>query len=270
MRLGQQRAWRATRTTSGPASVALTLDGDRLTAEAWGPGAEALLDVVPALIGEHEDLSSWRPDRHRVIAELDRRLRGVRLGRTGAVMEALVPAIIEQKVTGREAFAGFRALVLAHGEPAPGPLGLRLPPHPDRLAALPYYAFHPLGIERRRADVIRRAAARARWLEETVALPIADAYARLRSIQGVGPWTTAEVAVRAMGDPDAVSVGDFHLPSLVGWSLAGERRADDTRMLELLEPFQGHRARAIRLLEVGGVGPPPRGPRMPSRSIAGI
>ncbi len=270
MRLGRQRAWRATRTAAGPAALAIAVDGARLTAEAWGPGADAALDLVPGLIGDHDDLAGWQPDRHRLVAELDRRLPGVRIGRTGAVLEALVPAIIEQKVTGREAFGAFRALVIAHGEPAPGPLGLRLMPHPDRLATLPYYAFHPLGLERRRADAIRWAAQRARWLEQAVELPVADAYARLSSIPGVGPWTAAEVAVRALGDPDAVSVGDYNLPALVGWSLAGERHADDRRMLELLEPFRGHRARAIRLLEAGGVGPPRRGPRMPPRAIAGI
>jgi 3-methyladenine DNA glycosylase/8-oxoguanine DNA glycosylase len=270
MQLGRDRAWRATRTPDGPASLALTLSGRMLRAEAWGPGASAVLDGVPALIGQHEELTTWRPDLHPVVASLDRRLVGVRLGRTGAVMEALIPAVIEQKVTGREAFRSFRALVLAHGAPAPGPLGLRLAPEPTVLASLPYYAFHPLGIERRRADTIRRAAARSEWIEATAHLPTADGYRRLRSIPGVGEWTAAEVAVRALGDPDAVSVGDFHLPKLVAWALVGEPRADDARMLELLEPFRGHRARVIRLIEASGMGPPRRAPRLPVRSIAEI
>jgi 3-methyladenine DNA glycosylase/8-oxoguanine DNA glycosylase len=270
MRLGRDRAWRATRTADGPAAIAIALDGGRLVAQAWGPGAGAVLDGLPAMVGMDDDVAGWRPDTHPVIAGLDRRLPGLRIGRTGAVMEALVPAILEQKVTGREAFTSFRGLVVAHGEPAPGPLGLRLPPDPARLAALPYFAFHPIGVERRRADTVRLAASRAAWLEATVALSAEQAEARLRSIPGVGAWTAAEVAVRAFGDPDAVSVGDFHLPSLVAWALAGERRADDARMLELLEPFRGHRARVLRLLEAAAAGPPRRGPRMPTRSIAGI
>jgi 3-methyladenine DNA glycosylase/8-oxoguanine DNA glycosylase len=270
MGLGPERAWRATRTADGPASIAIALDGRQIVARAWGPGAEAALAALPAVLGLDDDRDGWRPEAHPVIAALDRRLRGLRIGRTGAVMEALVPAIIEQKVTGREASASFRDLVLAHGETAPGPLGLRLPPEPSRLAALPYFAFHPLGLERRRADTIRGAAARAAWLEATAMMTRADAEARLRSIAGIGAWTAAEVAVRAFGDPDAVSVGDFHLPSLVCWALAGERRGDDARMLELLEPFRGHRARVLRLLEAGGMGPPRRGPRMPTRSIAAI
>ena len=88
------------------------------------------------------------------------------------------------------------------------------------------------------------------------------------SIAGVGRWTSAEVRRVALGDPDAVSVGDYHLPHAVAWALAGEARADDARMLELLEPFAGHRARVVRLIEVAAIGAPRRGPRMPLRAIA--
>jgi 3-methyladenine DNA glycosylase/8-oxoguanine DNA glycosylase len=270
MRLARDQAWRAMPTPGGPAGIALTVQGRRLTVDAWGPGAEAALDAVPPLAGLEDDRSGWRPDIHPVIAHLDRSLPGLRLLRTGSVLEVLVPAIIEQKVTGREAFRAFRDLVVRYGEPAPGPLGLRLQPAADVLAELPYYAYHPLGLERRRADTIRRVAARAGWLEETRRLPLREAYRRLTSIPGVGPWTAAEVAVRALGDIDAVSVGDFHLPRVVAWALAAETEADDARMLELLEPFRGQRARAIRLLEAGALFPPRRSPRMPARSIARI
>src|SRR4029453_9570108 len=147
---------------------------------------------------------------------------------------------------------------------------LRLPPDPARLAALPYYAYHAFGLERRRAEVIRRAARRATWFEATVELPLPDAYRRLTALPGLGPWTAAEVAVRALGDADAVSVGDYHLPSLVAYALAGERKATDGGMPELLEPFRGHRARVVRLLEESGIRPEARGPRMQPRSIAAI
>ena len=149
-----------------------------------------------------------------MIAELDRRFRGVRIGRSGAVLESLVPGILEQKVTGEEARRAFRGLVRAFGEPAPGPeaFNLRLPPAPERLAALPYYGYHAFGVERRRAEVIRRVAARAAWFEATVDLPLDEAYARLTALPGLGPWTAAEVAVRALGDADAVSVGDLPPP----------------------------------------------------------
>ncbi len=84
---------------------------------------------------------------------------------------------------------------------------------------------------------------------------------------GIGPWTAAEVGVRALGDADAVSVGDFHLPNLVAYALAGEPRGNDARMLELLEPYRGQRARVMRLLELSGIRPPRYGPRLAPRRI---
>jgi 3-methyladenine DNA glycosylase/8-oxoguanine DNA glycosylase len=187
--------------------------------------------------------------------------------RSGRVFEALLPAIIEQKITSAEAQRSYRRLIGAYGEDAPGPLGLRLAPDPARLAALPYHAFHVFGLERRRADAIRRAAAVADRLERLASGETTEAMRILQLLPGVGRWTAAETVRVAMGDPDAVSVGDFHLPSLVAAALAGEPRADDARMLELLEPFRGHRARVVRLLEVGAPLPQRRAPRMQVRAI---
>ena len=268
LRLAGQRAWRATRTPDGPASLALEVRGDELLAEAWGPGAERALAGVAALAGLDDDRSGFVP-WHPLVAELDRRFRGVRIGRSAAVIEALVPAILEQKVTGEEARTAFQGLVRSLGEPAPGPaeLRLRLPPRPERLAGLPYHDYHPFGIERRRAELVRRVAGRAAWFEAIVELPIEEAYRRLTLLPGLGPWTAAEVAVRALGDRDALSVGDYHVPNLVSWALAGEPRGTDARMLELLEPYRPHRARVVRLLEAAGIRSPRYGPRMAPRRI---
>jgi 3-methyladenine DNA glycosylase/8-oxoguanine DNA glycosylase len=204
----------------------------------------------------------------------------VRFGATDRVLESLVPAVCEQKVTGAEAHRAWRAMVLRFGAAAPGPWDeagssdmaprVWLAPDPATLARLPYFEFHPVGLERRRAEVIRRVAARAAWLEAAGALPPSQARERLSMMQGVGPWTAAETVRSAFGDPDAVSVGDFHTPHLVSWALAGEVRGNDTRMLELLEPFAGQRARVVRFLELAGVSPPRFGPRARPRSIAAI
>jgi 3-methyladenine DNA glycosylase/8-oxoguanine DNA glycosylase len=266
MRLAAGRAWRATRTLDGPATIALALDGDQLRAEAWGAGAERALDGVPALVGALDPVPRIVADHPRV-RQLARRYPGVRIPRSEAVLESLIPAILEQKITGEAARRAMNRLIAAHGEPAPGPpeLRLRLWPTPATMAALPYYAYHPYGVERRRADLIRRVAGQAAWFEAIVDLPLPDAYARLTAIPGIGPWTAAEVGVRALGDIDAVSVGDFHLPNLVAYALAGEPRADDARMLELLEPFRGQRALVIRLLESSGIRPPRYGPRLSVR-----
>jgi 3-methyladenine DNA glycosylase/8-oxoguanine DNA glycosylase len=271
IRLSAGRAWRATRTPDGPATVALVHDGDRLRAEAWGPGAERLLADVPILLGL--DLEPVPiPAGHPLVARLARRDTGLRIPRTTAVVESLVPAILEQKVTGEEARRALTGLIRVHGEAAPGPPDwrLRLPPTPVTLAALPYYAYHPFGIERRRAELIRAVASRPSWFEAIVDLPIDAAYARLTAVPGIGPWTAAEVGVRALGDADAVSVGDLHLPNLVAYALAGEPRGDDARMLELLEPYRGQRARVMRLLESSGIRPPRYGPRLAPRRIEAI
>ncbi len=277
-RLSRDRFVWTTRTSEGPAALRVDLEtgGRRVHAEAWGPGAERVLESLPRLLGLDDDRFSFDPTPHRLVAELDRRMAGMRIGATGAVVESLVPAILEQKVTGTEAVRAIRGLVARYGEPAPGPLGLRLPPAPAVLAALPYYAYHPFGVEQRRADTIRRVAALAASLERLADAPLDEAYRRMTAIPGIGPWTAAEVATRALGDADGVSVGDFHLPNLVAWALAGEPRADDARMLELLAPWApqdgrpGQRGRVIRLLEASGLSAPRRGPRLAPRSIAGI
>jgi 3-methyladenine DNA glycosylase/8-oxoguanine DNA glycosylase len=270
IQLAPGRVWWATRTPVGPATVALLHVRDELRAEAWGPGAERALADVPALLALDGEPAAI-PSGHRLVADLARRYPGVRIPRTGAVMGSLVPAILEQKVTGLEARRALVGLIRTHGEPAPGPPGwhLRLPPSSVALAALPYYAYHPFGIERRRAELIRRVAARAAWFEAIVDLPLPDAYARLTAVPGIGPWTAAEVGVRALGDEDAVSVGDFHLPNLVAFALAGEPRGTDARMLDLLEPYRGHRALVIRLLELSGITAPRYGPRLSVRRIEG-
>lgn len=267
-RVSPRESWLAFRTPDGPATLRLAVHGRRrLTALAWGPGGERALCDVHLLVGE-EDRPEGFVARHRVLRDLQRRHAGLRMPRSGRVLHALVPSILEQKVTATEAFRSYAALLRTYGEPAPGPADLLLPPAPRILAELPYHAFHPLGIERRRADIIRRAAARADWLE--AARSNDEAARRLRSLPGVGRWTVAEVMRSAFGDPDAVSVGDLHVPSSVAWALAGEPRATDERMLQLLEPYRGQRGRVQRLLEVGGVVAPRRGPRLAPRMIAAL
>jgi 3-methyladenine DNA glycosylase/8-oxoguanine DNA glycosylase len=274
IRIEADRVQRATRTPEGPVSEELIAVGTTIRVRAWGPGAAWAVAHAPGLLGLHDDPTAFHPG-HPLLDDLARRYGGVRFGRTEAVLEALVPAVLEQKITGDEARRVYRALIRVHGEDAPGPFGLRLAPAADRLAALPYYAFHPLGLERRRAELLRRIGGSAARLEALSAIEPAEAGVRLQAIPGIGPWTAAEVGRVAFGDPDAVSVGDYHLPGLVCFALARERRGDDARMLELLEPWRGQRGRVVRWLELGardltGPGPARRGPRMPSRSIAGL
>lgn len=258
--------WLATRTPAGPATLRLRHAGGSVSVHAWGEGAEWAARRAPVLCGEEDDAISFDPADPR-IRRLQRDARGLRIPRTGAVFEALVPTVIGQLVTSIEAHRAYRALVAALGEPAPGPAGIRLPPSPKALASTPYWVFHRFGIERRRAEVIIRAARSAGRLEETVEMDMDAAYRRLRAFPGVGPWTAAKVALAALGDADAVPVGDYHLPHSVGFLLDGTARSTDERMLELLEPYRGHRGRVIQLIIAGGVVAPRFGPHQPLRDI---
>lgn len=258
--------WRATRTPEGPATLRLEHRAGQVDVQAWGPGADWATANASVLCGEGDDDGGFLP-LHPLIARLHRQIRGVRVPRTMAVFEALLPCVILQLVTTEQARESYRHLVNALGEPAPGPVALKLPPSPQTLADTPYWAFHRFGIERRRADIIIRAARSARRLEETVGMDMAAAYARMRAFPGVGPWTAAKVASVALGDADAVPVGDYHLPHLVAYAFEGVARSTDERMLELLEPYRGHRQRVIRLLTLAGITAPRFGPKQPLRNI---
>ena len=272
MRIDITGVWRATRTPDGPAATHLRSDGRSVAVRAWGQGADWAVEHAPALVGCEDDDSSFEP-LDAVVADAHRRHPGLRTPRSLAVTEAAVPTILEQKVQGIMAKRAYRRLVLRYGERAPGPpgtAGLRLPPAPAVLAGLPSYAFHPFHVERKRADTIRRACAVAPRLEEATGMAPAVAQRRLTALQGMGLWTAAEVASVALGDADAVSVGDFHLPHIVSWALAGEPRGDDARMLELLEPYRGHRGRVVRLLSLTVGKAPAYGPRLELHDISAI
>jgi 3-methyladenine DNA glycosylase/8-oxoguanine DNA glycosylase len=260
--------WRASFTPEGPGTLRLRSRGDAVEAAAWGPGADWLLEGVPDLLGAR-DVPEEFEARHPVVREAALRHPGLRIGRTGRVFEALVPAVLEQKVLGLEACRAWRYLLRRFGRPAPGNPELRVPPPPEVWVRIPSWEWHRSGAEAVRARTIIGAARVAGRLEKLFpAGPPPEiglaADPRLRSLPGIGVWTAAEIRQRAAGDPDAVSVGDYNLPGLVGWSLAG-RKVDDAGMLELLAPYAGHRHRVTRLLELGGTAPPRRGPRLPVR-----
>ena len=267
--------WRTVLTPDGPGTLRVaTRAGIRyedlgspaiITAAAWGPGAGWLLETLPALLGERDDLAGFVPV-HPLLREMASRHPGARVGRSGRVLEALVPAVLEQKVVGVEARRAWHYLLRRFGQPAPGPApaGMRVFPDARTWARIPSWEWHQAGVEAGRAAAIAGAARVAARLEEVLTMAPDDADRRLRSLPGVGPWTSAEVRQRACGDADAVSVGDYNLPAVVGWALAG-RVVDDAGMLELLAPYAGHRYRATRLVELSGVGPPRRGARLPVR-----
>ncbi|MFF3843572.1 DNA-3-methyladenine glycosylase family protein [Streptomyces sp. NPDC001930] len=267
--------WRASRTPDGPGTIRVAVrDGaaeGRAEAEAWGPGATWLLDNAPALLGAHDDPAAFVP-RHKLVLATHRRRPGLRLTRTGLVLESLIPTILEQKVTTTEAYGAWRQLVRKYGEPAPGPApeGMYVMPDARTWTQIPSWEWHRANVDGKRSATIVRAARVAARLEEAVLMDPPAARRRLELIPGIGPWTSAETIQRSNGAPDEVTTGDLHLPGIVGWALAGDRTADDEAMLDLLAPYEGQRHRAARLILLSGRVPPRRAPRMTPGNITAL
>jgi 3-methyladenine DNA glycosylase/8-oxoguanine DNA glycosylase len=271
--------WWACRSPDGPGTLAVRTAGgeavgQQFLASAWGAGADWLLAAVPGLLGDGDDWTALDVSGHPLLREVQRRRPGVRLPRTSRVLDSLVPACLEQRVTGAEAFRAWRKLCRAYGEPAPGPAepALWLPAEPARLLEVPSWDWHRFGVDAKRYRAIRAAATVAGRLEECVELALSQGFPaarrRLALVPGVGEWTVAETTLRALGDPDAVSVGDFHLSNTVGFALTGAARTDDATMLELLAPWAGQRARVIRLILLSGLQAPKFGPRFSPMDIS--
>jgi 3-methyladenine DNA glycosylase/8-oxoguanine DNA glycosylase len=260
--------WAPMRTPNGPATLHLRSSRRAVEATAYGSGRSWALESVPGLIGIDDHPERFKTN-HPLVRELHRRNPGLRIGRTRRVFDALLVAIVTQKVTGKEAGRSMRHLTRAFSSPAPGPMPLQLPPDPEQLADASYFDLHPLGIEQRRADTIRRVASEAGRIERLADQAPAKVSVHLERIRGIGAWTSAETVAVSHGDSDALSVGDFHLKNQVAWHLTGRPRGTDEEMVELLEGFRPHRGRVIRLLATLGHAPS-FGPRMPIRSIAEI
>lgn len=256
--------WRTTLTADGPASMRFTQpDLHTLTCEAWGEGAFAAVAAASALVGESDDPSGFVADHPR-LHDAHRRFPGLRIPRTGQVLESLIPAILEQKVISVQAMASWRALVRAHGTPAPGPVpvGMLVAPSNRAWQLIPSWEWHRAGVDPVRSRTVMQALQVARQLQAAVTLGPLEATARLRVVAGIGVWTAAEVAQRAFGDADALSVGDYHLANMIGHSLFG-RDMTDADMIDAMVKWQPHRYRVVRLLEVGGATMKPRrGPRL--------
>lgn len=217
------------------------------------------MNQAPRLLGSADDVTGFRPPAGKIADAW--RSRPFLLGRTDRLWDALIGGVFGQKVQVQNAVRARRLMAKNFGDPAPGPDGGWVLPSPERTAELGYADFHPLGVERKRAEILLRVAREMARLKNLEAQPCATVQARLQRIRGIGPWTAAMVTASALGDADAVPVGDFHLPNTIAWHLAGEERGDDVRMLELLEPYKGHRWRVLRLAK--SLGPAPkRGPRL--------
>jgi 3-methyladenine DNA glycosylase/8-oxoguanine DNA glycosylase len=263
--------WRGGTTPDGPATLRLNRRADgTVVAQAWGPGAAWSLDAIPALLGAND-----RPEEfvahHPLIADTAKRMPGLRLGASMRVWDVLVPSVLEQKVTGTEARRSWRELCRRFGDLAPGPVpdGMRVPPSPAQIRAIPDWEWHRAGVDLARRRAILASAVVAHRLEAACELGGSQGRELLRKVPGIGVWTAAEVAQRAWGDPDAVSVGDLHIPSVIGWALLGHS-VDDAGMLAVLAPYVPQRQRAVRYVEASGFRRPRFGPRFSAKDYRAI
>jgi 3-methyladenine DNA glycosylase/8-oxoguanine DNA glycosylase len=266
--------WHALRTADGPATLHLRPGPGGVAAAAWGPGAARALAGLPDLLGARDDPRAFDAGGHLALAAAHHRLRGLRIPRTGDVLGALVPAVLEQRVVTVDAHHAWRWLLLRHGEvpPGPAPAGMRVPPDALGWRRVPVWDWRRAGVDDQRSATILRAAAVARRLQEVLDVApdapgaAAEVRRRLATVPGVGVWTVAETTRRALGDPDAVSVGDLHLPRLVGTAIAG-RRVEQEEVLDVLAPWAPHRGRVVRLLELTDRSRAPRTRPRPRRAV---
>lgn len=241
--------WHAMQTPEGPATLHLAEQDDEIVARAWGDGAHWLLDRVPEFIGMHDPLEGFEPGHHPRVAALVREHPGFRLPRGLDLMESLVWVVAAQ---GKSSFIGhraFRQLVQARGVAAPGPKDLLVLPEARALVSIPNYELHTHGFEQDRADLLRRIVASAGTLVERFVEGIDATRSVLVAIDGLDVGSVELALLRMFGAPDATPTGDQRRAAHVGELLADDPRIDDDRMLELLEPFTGHRGRVIRLAE---------------------
>jgi 3-methyladenine DNA glycosylase/8-oxoguanine DNA glycosylase len=252
---------RAMTTPDGAAALQVTGNGRVLEVRAWGPGSEWITARTPSMLGLHDDAEGFRPDLHPLVARMAARHPGLRFGASLRLWDAVIPTVLGQRVTVGEARRSWSRLVRRHGSPAPGQPDLLVPPSPATVSRLGVADWHVIGVERARADTIRRIIPVLPALERAAGVGSPEFQHRAVTVPGVGPWTATSLAATVFGDADAVLLGDLHLPHTVSWALAGEPRGSDARMLELLEPWSGHRARVVRLVKAAGRAAPRRGPR---------
>jgi 3-methyladenine DNA glycosylase/8-oxoguanine DNA glycosylase len=273
--LADGSVWRTSLMDGGAVTYRVSQrDTGAIEVSAWGPGADELVSAAPAILGGDDDPSGFEPHLD-LLRTAHRRLRGLRVPATGRVLEALVPAILEQKVVGIDAFASWRRLVRRFGSPPPGPAPatMRVPPSPATWRGITSWEWHRAGVELGKARTIATCASYAGRLETAGARRRHEpeaVYRMLRSIPGVGVWTAAQVGQRALGDADAAPFGDYHLPGLIGSALVG-RTVTHEEVPAIIERWRPHRYRLVRLLELApGVHRERRGPRMPRRDYRAI
>ena len=262
------RIERATHTPLGPGTIAIDVTADGAHhLQVWGDGGSWLAD-------RHQRLTARATATPRITAQhptLERAVHHIghlQLPATDTPYHEVLPAILGQRITAAQAMSQWSALCTQFGELAPGPLGLRLPPSPARLARVTSWEFHRLGIERQRASTLHVAARHAAFIDRTRDLDGAAARSALMALPGIGVWTAAVAIGVSHGDPDALPVGDFHVKNTVAHALTGKARGSDDDMLDTLAAYAGTRWLVVRVLEKAGLTAPRLAPKRRILNIA--
>ena len=263
-----QRIERATLTPDGPGTISISVHHDgQLTTHTWGAGGAWLSARAHRLAARAMPTQPVAAE-HPAVDRAQHTLGLLHLPASDTPYHELLPAILGQRITAAQASAQWRGLCARFGEPAPGPLGLQLPPHPERLLRIASWEFHHLGIEAQRAKALRTAARHAVFIDRTRDVGGCDARARLMQLPGIGVWTAAVAVGVSHGDPDALPIGDFHVKNTVAWALLGQPRGSDDEMLATLAPYAGQRWQVVRMLELCGSSAPRFAPKRRILNIA--
>ena len=268
--------------TTGPVTIAITHPISRVQPveiryHVWAHGDDAAIEAIvqrmPVLLGvDEQSLAGWAafdellarteqllPQR---VVSARRRNPGMRFMATGQLVDELLTVVLEQKVTQQQARATWSWLAKTFGEPSPaGEPAPKTAPKPETVLDIPSWQWHAGWVQPFLARTLKTVASRASALNRLEGQPLEVIDRGLNSLPGIGPWTVAETLQRTHGAADLVAVGDYHLAHHVGEALTGHR-TDDAGMLELLEPWAGHRQRIVKLIYASGIRFSRFGPRL--------
>ena len=268
LRLERGHLLAALHTPDGPATIEAEHRGASIRVECWGDGADWLTHRAEALLGLSDDPSRFDP-RDPSFRRVWKRTLGIHLPTMPVLFPRLAQVVLLQLVTTGEGQRAWRRIVDDLGAPAPGPHDLRLPPKSEEIGRTPWVRFVADGVPHKQARTLVRCGRKMASLEASGTWGGEEALHAVAGLSGIGPWSVGYLRGTVLGDPDAVMTGDYHLPHSAAWILAGRERGTDEEMLDLLEPYRGHRFRVIRALWACGIRAPRRGPKRGLRPLPG-
>jgi AraC family transcriptional regulator of adaptative response / DNA-3-methyladenine glycosylase II len=220
----------------------------------------ALAGSVPQVLGKLRHLFDLgaRPDvidAH--LGPLAMATPGLRVPGTVDGFEMAVRAIVGQQITVKGARRLLGRLAQRFGKPLPVPAhGLTHTfPNAAQLLAVPPESLGEAGIIRSRIAAIHgvaQAIVDGRLRLDPLA-PLEASVEALLAIKGIGPWTAQYIAMRALGSPNAMPVGDLVLRKALG---AADGRAVAARAAQWA-PWRAYAALHIwRAASQGPAGQP--------------